>query len=448
MQKVLWTKGVLLSPQHLQLQDRYVEETLGFKLSSLAFHPWGFATVEIDREALTSGVFSLSRARGLFPDGMPFDIPVADPAPPPRPIAELWGPDQTLMDVFLAIPEHRTGGHNVAANGESRNTRYRSEIILRRDENTGLAEKPIEVARKNFRIVVEGESLEGYISLPLARVTRTGGTLELDPHFVPPLLTLDGNPYLLGIARRLVELLTAKSTTLSGYRRQRRLGLADFGVSDIANFWLLYTVNTHLPTLRHLHETRRGHPGELFAAMTELAGALTTFSTSIMPRSLPAYDHTDLGTCFTELDRQIRELLETVVPTHHVALPLRDMGSSIHATALDQERYLETPQVYFAISARMKQDELIRKVPQLVKVSSGDQVERLIRQALPGVVLRHTPEPPSTLPIKLDHQYFQLDRSGIEWDSIRRSRNLAAYIPSDFEEVKAEIVLLLQPENA
>jgi type VI secretion system protein ImpJ len=448
MQKVLWSKGVLLSPQHLQMQDRFVEETIGFQLSALSFYPWGYSAVEIDREALAGGLFSLRSASGLFPDGMPFEIPRSDAAPQPRPLDDAWAPDQRTLDVYLAIPEHRIGGHNVSVATEGRNTRYRSEVVLRRDENTGLAEKPVQVARKNFRLILEGESLEGYISLPVARVTRTpASTPQLDEHFVPPLVSLGGSEYLVAIARRLVELLSARSGTLSGQRRQRNQGLADFGVSDIANFWLLYTVNTHLPHVRHLYETRKAHPGELFTTMSALASALTTFSTRVHPRMLPLYDHTDLQGCFTALDTILRELLETVVPANHVALPLRLTESSIHATAVDQDRYFASPQIFLAIHAAMKPDELIRKVPQLVKVSSNDQVERLVRQAASGVTLRHVPSPPSALPIKLNYQYFQIERSGGEWEAIRRSRNVAAYIPAEFPEPQAELVILLPQEG-
>ena len=42
MQPVLWTKGLVLSPQHLQIQDRYYEDLIDFRLNMLTFSPWGF----------------------------------------------------------------------------------------------------------------------------------------------------------------------------------------------------------------------------------------------------------------------------------------------------------------------------------------------------------------------------------------------------------------------
>lgn len=449
LQKVLWSKGVLLSPQHMQMQDRFVEDLLSFHLSSLSFFPWGFARLEIDHEALAGGTFALRRGSGIFPDGMVFHVPEADTAPSPKPLQDHWQPDAEFLDVYLAVPEYRSGGHNVSATRGDRQARYWSEMVMLRDENTGLMEKPVQVARKNLKLLVGGESLESSSVLHVGRVRRTAaGLFELDPRFVPPLVDITASDYLMAIARRLVEVLTAKSTALAGTRRQRNRSLAEFGVSDIANFWLLYTANTHLPKLRHLYETARGHPGDLFSAMLDLAGALTTFSATIAPRALPEYDHQQLGPCFTRLDETLRSLLETVVPSRHVTLPLRPTErGEVYATAIDNDRYLSAPQIVLAIQADLREDELLRKVPSLIKVSAANRMEQLIRQALPGVALQHLAAPPSSLPLKLNYQYFALERSGPDWDAVRTSRNLAAYVPADFPNASLELVILLPPET-
>ncbi len=448
MQPVLWTKGVLLTPQHLQIQDRFLEDVLEFRLSSHAFCPWGFRTLEIDRESLAQGSFAISAAAGIFPDGLLFDIPASDRPPGPRPLDDYWEDDRESLKLYLAIPERRVGGYNVSVDRENGSTRYLADDILRRDENTGTSERPILVAEKNLRLLTEVENLEGFSVLPVARVLRSStGEYQLDGQFVPPVIDIEASEYLTGLAKGSVELLTAKSATLSGMRRERRRGLADFGVSDIANFWLLYTVNTHLPNLRHIFETRRGHPGELWLGLISLAGALTTFSTTIRPAELPRYDHGDLGRCFTELDAALRELLETVVPATHITLPLQITEATIHATAIDQDRYFGAPDMHLAIRTALKLEDLLSKVPQLIKVSSADRMDQLIRRALPGLDLRHIPDPPRALPVKLDYQYFRLDRSGPDWDAIRQARNLAAYVPDDFPNAKLELVILLPPED-
>src|SRR5829696_4954662 len=114
LQPVLWTKGVLLTPQHFQTQDRFLEDLVAFQLSTLTFAPWGFRTLEIDREALAGGVLALAEASGIFPDGLLFDVPRSDAPPPPKPLEGCFGPDQTTLDLYLAIPEYHLGGHNVS----------------------------------------------------------------------------------------------------------------------------------------------------------------------------------------------------------------------------------------------------------------------------------------------------------------------------------------------
>ena len=191
LQPVIWAKGTFLTPQHLQLQDRFIESVLEFKLSALRFCPWGFAEVQIDREALSTGTLLVPRATGLFRDGLAFEIPDSDPPPEARPLAQAFGPDQNSLDVYLAIPQYLDRGLNVALGQRNGDTRYQAEIALLRDENSGLAERPVQIAKKNMRLLVEGEPGQGSTSLRLGRVRKTtAGTYQLDPQFVPQLSTL------------------------------------------------------------------------------------------------------------------------------------------------------------------------------------------------------------------------------------------------------------------
>ncbi len=444
LQPVIWSKGTFLTPQHLQIQDRFIESTLDFTLSSLNFRPWGFRHLRVNQEALGGGAFALASASGLFPDGMPFDIPDSDAAPPPRPLQQHFEPGQKSLNVYLAIPHYRERGLNVAMGRQTADTRYTAEVAVVRDENTGLTEKPIQIAQKNFRFLVEGENRQGMSTLRIARVNKTANdNLQLDTRFVPALLDFAASDYLVAIARRLIEILSAKSSLLAGLRRQKNQSLADFTASDIANFWLLYTVNTHFPLFRHLFETRNGHPERLYETMLSLAGALTTFSLQYSPRDLPAYDHEDLETCFTDLDEKLRFLLETVVPSNFVALPLKLVQPSIYATALSDDKYLKNTKMYLAVHAEMNEGELLMKTPQLIKICSATHIEHLVRQALPGITLTHIPSPPAQIPVKLNYHYFSLNQAGAAWEAVQRARNLAAYVPGDFPNPQLELIILL-----
>jgi type VI secretion system protein ImpJ len=449
LKPVLWTKGTFLTPQHLQVQDRFIEDALNFRLQALKFCPWGFRDLAINAELLAEGQFALTRAAGIFPDGLLFEIPEADPPPPSKSLEEFFDKDTKSLDVYLAIPDYRQRGLNVST-GKEAGTRYLAEVAAFRDENTGMGEKPIQVARKNMRLLAQSENREGSSVLRLANVERTpAGTFQLNPRFVPPLVEIGASEYLVGLLRGLVELLSARSTQLSAGRRQKNQSLADFTASDIANFWLLYTVNSNFPVFSHLYESKMGHPEELYAAMVALAGSLTTFSQKMRPRDLPLYVHDSLGPIFSELDEKLRSLLETVVPTNLISLPLKLMpnSNSIYGTAIDHDKYLQNTRLYLAVSAETTEENIIQKVPQLVKACSATHIDHLVKQALPGIQLRHLTNPPSAIPVKLKYQYFALNQSGPAWEAVTRARNFAVSVPGELANPTLELLILMPQSN-
>jgi type VI secretion system protein ImpJ len=241
----------------------------------------------------------------------------------------------------------------------------------------------------------------------------------------------------------MIELLVTRSSQLSGTRRQKNQSLADFTSSDVANFWLLYTINTHLPGLRHLLESGNVRPLLLFSELSDLAGALTAFSQKVEPRDLPGYNHENLGACFGDLDRLIRLMLETVVPSNFVALPLKLSRDTIYAASIDKDAWFEGSRFYLAISADIRDADLIDRVPKLLKTGSATQIETLIRNALPGLRLQHVPTPPRAIPVKLRQQYFAIEQSGPIWESIQRARNFAVHSPAEILNPQMELVILL-----
>jgi len=426
------------------MQDLFLESSLHFRLNALQFRPWGFSALQVDREALASGTFLLNTASGIFPDGLLFDVPRSDAAPPPKPLADCFEADQDEIDVYFAIPPWRDGGLNIAAPRVGADTRYTPQVTMLRDENTGLSEKPVLTASKNFRLLSQSEVQQGTISMRAARVKRSqSGVCTLDAAFVPPLLDFHASDYLVTIARRLSEMLFARSTALSGTRRQKNQSLAEFSASDIADFWLLYTVNSFAPLINHLYEAGTRHPEQLFEAMAALTGSLTTFSTTLHPRDIPVYDHDNLSLCFTNLDEKLRALLETTVPTNCVALPLKLVRPSIYSTELAEDRYLKSTQMYLAVSADVSQAEIIEKTPGLVKVCSNNHIDHLMSYALPGVELTHVPTPPNSIPVKLRYNYFSLSQTGPAWEAVRRARNFSAYVPGELPNPQMELLILL-----
>lgn len=449
LQPVVWSKGTFLSPQHLQAQERFIEESVRFYLDSLVENAWGFSQLRVDAKALSEGNLTLIEASGVFSDSLPFEFPGPDTTPEGRTLAKCFDPGQKSCMFYLGIPEYRPGGVNVSmVSGPS--TRFSAQQRMLRDENSGdMREKPVRVAQKNLKLIAEGQPQDGFVVMPCVRVLRSEtGSFSLDATFVPPLINVHASELLGNMLRGLVEMLVSRSNRLSGARRQKNQTLADFSSSDIAEFWLLYTVNTCLPGLRHLQESTRVAPAHLFNQMANLAGSLATFSTTLTPKDFPVYIHEQPGPGFLQLQEMIRILLDTVVPTNFVALALKFLRDSIYATSIDKDEYLHNTRLYLAVSADMREADIIDRVPKLMKCCSATHIEHLVRQAMPGIKLTHVQRPPRGIAVKVGHQYFALEQSGPVWESVQRARNFAVYAPQDFLRPEMELIVLLPTAGA
>jgi type VI secretion system protein ImpJ len=440
--KVVWSEGMLLTPHHFQQWDNYFEELLGSRLAALAPYGWGVLDLQVNREAVANGSFDLVRCRAVMPDGLLLSVPETDPAPAPRAVEGHFDPDAERLEVYLSLPAKRAGAANYQESGgpESRTVRYLQEPGVVIDETTGDNEQQLAFARGNLRLMFADESREGFSSIKVAELERTAtGQLVVSETYVPPALSYKASPWLENVLRQLVEILIAKSSTLGEQRRQRAASLADFSTSEVAVFWLLHTVNTAIPALTHLFRTGLVHPERLYAELAGLAGSLMTFTTDRHPKDIVRYDHEDLYGTFSRLAREIRDLLETVIPTKCVPIPLEKTRESIYVGRVEDDRLLNEATFYLAVRAQMPEGQLIERVPRVVKVASRDTIDVVLGSALPGVTLSHASPPPASIPTRPRFHYFGLETSGMFWDRIIGEKSLAVYVPDELPDETVEM---------
>jgi len=431
-----------LGPHEFQAQARYFEDAIQFAATALWYQSYGLIGCTLDGDALRNGTVNLVHASGIFPDGTPFLIPQSDGAPAARPIAELFPPTRDRLTVYLGITGRRSGGRNCTA-GDPGDFRYFAEMRSFNDETNGVDSRPVPIRRKNIRLMLEPELNDSIVSLPLARVQRDGtGHFMFDAEFIPPCLTIMSSERLMLMLRRLIEILEAKSSTLTRTASGAG-GLAEFSTRDVANFWLMHAVNSGLSALRHLWISKRGHPEELFVEMSRLGGALCTFALDSHPRALPLYDHNDLSDCFEKLDYHIRTHLETIVPTNCVSIPLTKVANYFYEGEVSDTRCLGRARWILGIHAKIGEAELIVRTPQLVKLCSAKFVGELVRRAMAGLNLTHLPAPPPAVPVRLEWHYFGVSRDGPFWDHIVQTRRVGIYVPGELTDAELELLVLL-----
>jgi type VI secretion system protein ImpJ len=440
--KIVWNEGMLLTPHHFQQWDNYYEELLSSRLAAIMPYEWGVLELQANTEAIANGSFDLLRCRAVMPDGLLVNIPQSDPAPDARPIQGHFDPDAERIPVYLAVPAKRAGAANFQRDGGATDqlVRYGQTAGTVPDETTGDNEQQIAYAKSNLRILFADELSEGYRSIKVAEVEKTAtGQLKLSDNYIPPALNIRASTWLENVLRQLVEILITKSSSLGEQRRQRTASLADFTTSEVAVFWLLHTVNSAVPGLAHLFRAPVVHPERLYMEMAQLAGKLMTFTPDRHPKDIVRYEHEDLYLTFSQLAQEIRDLLETVIPTRCVPIPLEKVRESLYAGRILDDRLLKEASFYLGVRADIPEGQLIERVPRVIKVSSRDTIDVVIGSALPGVTLTHASPPPAPIPLRPKFHYFALDSNGMFWERIAGSKALAVYVP---EELKDETVEL------
>lgn len=406
--KVLWVEGMFLRPQVFQQLDRYHENRLHSTVTAIHPYLWGIRAIKWDMDALRNNSLRAAGLSLIFPDGETYNAPHDDVLPDHLNLGDL-PESETLFTIYIALP--------------------------------ALSNPTI---RKRAHFVPESHQLDQYMKVPVTRLRRNGARgFDIDSRFVPPSLTIEGGGELQIRLAQLVQKLEAKAESLFALHNEPNKDVVEPRVGDISSFWLLHTVNTSLALLRHYVKHPQMHPERLFEQLLGLAGSLTTYSRKHAVSSLPSYDHDDPGPAFIELDLVIRDLVDTVISSKYLSIPLTESRTAFHAGALDSGKIDQDAVLYLAVAADMAAIELVGTVPKIFKVGSPSDVDECVLRALPGVQLLYMPQVPAALPMRPNTFYFALDRHSARYANMLKAQAISIYTAEGIRDLKLELVAIL-----
>ena len=304
--RVVWSEGLLMSPQHLQQQDLYHERLVGSRLDGLEPLNWGVVKVEIDRRALESGQVRVSELTCILPDGLVLDCDSGDAElPPSRPVEGHFPHTQNVLEVYVAVPRERDGVSNYSEQpgGRSRFVVANKTVPDLTGEGSSLE---VSFGQRNIQILFGDEPRDDFESVKIAELTRdASGNLALNDPYIPPVLRIEASPFILAGMRRLLRLMSTRRRSLAEAQRERGDATVEYNAADITRFLLLNAINTYLPVLNHLVDMPEVPPRHAYEWMLALGGQLSTFSADFDPASLPKFNYNDLRTTFEPLFARI-----------------------------------------------------------------------------------------------------------------------------------------------
>ncbi|PAV25573.1 type VI secretion system-associated protein [Tamilnaduibacter salinus] len=427
--RVVWSDGLFIKPQHFQQQQRYFEHQINERTLAVSDYLYGFSELSINDEYLSFGRVGLVRARGLFPDGTRFSLPEEDHVPQPLDITDA---DVANEVVYLALPLATDSLSEVAWPEAGVSARYHADAAEIRDLHSVDGDShTIDVARVHPRLMLEREDRSAYATLAIGRILekRPDGSLVMDNDFLPTMLSVRAAPRLQRFVGEMAGLMQERARNIA-----ERVGApSQGGVADVADFMLLQMLNRSHPQLRHLARLRQLHPERLYEQLLGLCGELVTFTDeNRLPQEAPAYDHDLPETAFGPLMKVLRQALSTVLEPRAVAIQLQQRQYGLTVAPLQDSELTGDAEFILAVRADMPQDDLRKQFPQQCKVASVEKIRDLISLQLPGIPLEALPVAPRQLPYHAGFTYFRLDSDSQAWQMLDNASGFAFHVAGDF----------------
>jgi type VI secretion system protein ImpJ len=434
--KVVWSEGLFLQPQHFQQQDRYLERFVEGRSHALIPFSWGLTEIEFERDLLSVGKLALRAATGVFPDGTPFRMPDEDALPPPLNVGE----DIRDQLVFLSVPCRRPDSPDFdstsASDGLARHNIRQWEARDTTSNSGGTA--LLDVGPLSTRVLLASDVTDAYACIPIAHVIerRADQQVVLEEKFIPTVLRARAAKPLASFTTELVGLLHQRGEALAG----RVSGTSRGGTAEIADFLMLECINRYEPLLAHYADAGILHPEELFRIFVSVAGELATFTRpSKRPATLAPYRHDRLRETFEPVMAALRASMNAVIEQGAIQIPLERRKFGISVATVGEASLYKTAVFVLAARADLPAEELRKRFPTQLKIGPVEKISELVNFALPGVPVNAVPVAPRQIPFHAGFAYFELDQSHELWAQLSASGGLAIHVAGDFPGLATEL---------
>jgi len=445
--KVIWSEGLFLRPQHFQQQTRYFEHLIEARCRDIRAHAWGILKLDF---SLQEKKLVLSECVAILKDGTVVEVSKNDSQLPEMEI------DQNVRNevVFLAVPSRHQAVEAFEGDKNSKDEliRYRREKYEVRDNNAGTQSiEKLPIGQLCVRLMLESDpQRDNYTCLGIARIQKREGTMvALDDNFIPPTLDCHIVAVLANAIRDILIKVQQKGEGLAKLASDQMNSISQ-GIDLI----ILRLLNRSESLLSHFnHSATRLHPEVLYREMLQMAGELATFAhENKRPLPFPAYDHDKLQATFQPLIEDILTSLDNIeTDKYAVQIPLQ-IEDGIHLalikdmpTRINLPNLLEGCRFILAVKVKVSAFKLRDEFPKVIKIGAFDstrnaksQIIVLVNKALPGVRVEPI-EPPEQLKRHADFLYFELERGSEYWSELSEYEGIAIHVGGLFKDAELEL---------
>lgn len=272
LKRVSWKVGQPLLPRHLVAQENSLIAHMHFSIKQIGFPYYGIGLLKWDDTLLTQGIVSISAATVIFPSGQLINIPG----------------NATIRSLDL----NETGKNRV--------TLY-LQLLSKQNEEEDFLDSGLESEKIAFG--VNELELSDDNNAPLIEAAIKFGEFEKDLEnkwklrgdFIPPLLSIQGNPFLkktllelkikLEQFQNAIEMVAVEGEDFEGNTLETNLCLLE--IAKMRR--LLMNIEHHVAT----------HPFYLYEAFSQYLDAISLLHKNKTNFKLIPYQHEKLGPLFS-----------------------------------------------------------------------------------------------------------------------------------------------------
>lgn len=438
--KVLWHEGLFMQPQHLQQQDRYLENYTWTLVKENFPCAFGFTQLVINNTSLSTGAIVLQQAAGLMPDGTHFDFAELNQQ------ASLQIKSNAAKNqlVYLCLTASEPNICQVTFDAKSSNhaeSEKRFVVV-----NTTLPDITMATADKvdtqliqpNFRLKLEKELRTNEVALAIAKIQEVyaDGRVTLEANFIPTVLRCNVSSVLGEYVLSAKNLVNNRAIALAARLSQS----AQRGVGEVTDFLSLQLLNRYKMILSHFNTDISPHPLHFYHCLIQLIGEASTYMSEKRTLELSyQYYHLDLHKTFFPLMDVLRNYLVDVLEQTVIELPIQDRGNGWRLSMIQDVSLIGSANFILAITADMPADFVVTRILQTLKIGAVERIQDIVKLQLPGISLRHLPLAPRQLPYFAGYTYFELERKGEQWGLMEQSKALAMHLAVELPNIKLKL---------
>lgn len=321
-----WRQGMLISPQHFQQQDAYIERLTTHKMFVSQPHYWGLTDISIRENDLASNKIVIDRLNGILRDGQIIEISggrrLEAELPDPNTLSD--SEDDQGLDVHVKnhirnqssdkqinvrIGVFRSDSTSEASFQKRPQQRFHS-VDYRNVPDENNANQTIDMRKKRVfvQIFIDEEVPDIFETITLFSLVRAQTGYKLAAQH-PPMLDARVSQILFA-----KDSIWAKTEDLVTAIKNKASEMEGANIKRSAEVHSLSMMLSKVPALEVLLQMEMVHPFQLYMALVDLAASVVSMSLSNKPLSPARYEHDAPNKCFEKIFARLETHLEAIKP--------------------------------------------------------------------------------------------------------------------------------------